>query len=62
MKKLFALVLVCGLMALGCGPAPSTPKSTPPATTAPAAGTEKKTTAPDTKKGADMKGDEKSPD
>jgi hypothetical protein len=58
-KKLFALLLASGLMALGCGPAPSTQKSTPPATTAPGAGTEKKGKAPDEQKGAEKKGGEK---
>jgi hypothetical protein len=59
-KKLFALLVVPGMLALGCGPAPTTPKS-PPATTAPAAGagTEKKGAAPDEKKPADKKGDAK---
>ena len=63
MKRLFALWLVCGVMALGCGPARSTQKGTPPATNEPAAGgAEKKGKAPEEKKGAEKKGDEKGPD
>jgi hypothetical protein len=60
-KKLLALLLVCGLMALGCGPAP-TQKSSPPATNAPGAGADKKGKGADEKKGAEKKGDEKGPD
>jgi hypothetical protein len=60
-RKLLALLTVCGFMALGCGPAPTT-KTTPPATTTPAPAAGSKAKAPEEKKGEDKKGDEKGHD